>query len=184
MKKMILTTALMAVTCSTFASDFINLDVAGPRFGFQTVNSELEFSGNNIQDTTVKGDMDGVEVGFDFNRVFGTTFSYSKGDDNGSDYDDIRAAGEFGYTFFFDDEKEFSIKPYGSIGWEKANIKDNSQFSFDASMSGLTAGIGARATIFKYGYVGVEYTALTGKIIGIDTTLTNARVSVGGRVTF
>lgn len=183
--KMIIFASILAVSSSSaFASSFINPDVAGPRFGFQTVNSELTVSGDNVADKTIKGDMDGVEVGYDFNRIFGTTVSYSKGDDNNSDYDDVRATGEFGYTFFFDDDKEFSIKPYGSIGWEKATINDNSALGYDAYMSGLTAGVGARATIFKYGYVGVEYTALTGEILGIDTTLTNARVSVGGRVTF
>lgn len=182
MKKLVIAAVTLGFTFGAHASDG-----EGFRLGFKDLSSELELKGGDVVDTTYKADLSGVELGYDFNKIAGISASYAKGDGDLGDYKDYRIAGEFGYDFNVIPEY-LRLKPFGSIGYEKADISGpvNSltQTNLDVSMSGLSVGVGVRATIMKYGYMALETTAMASNDYGIDSTMVNSSVTVGGKYAF
>lgn len=182
MKKFVVAVVALGFTFGAQASDG-----AGFRLGFQDLRSDLNLKGGNVVDTTYKADLSGIELGYDFNKVAGVSATYSKGDGDLGDYKDYRIAGEFGYDFNLIPDY-LRLKPYGSIGYEKTDIDGPvntlTMTPLDMSMSGLSVGAGVRATVMKYGYIGVEVTAMASNDFGLDTTLVNSSVTVGGKYAF
>ncbi|MCG9648785.1 porin family protein [Vibrio brasiliensis] len=188
MKKVLLASLVIACSTPVLANVDIGPDTAGYRLGFTTNKGELELSGGGLPTYKQTATLEGVELGYDFNKIVGVTASFSKGDESTSTFRDSRFTAELGYTFLIGDSTDFTIKPYGSLGYEKGTIEDGSQnqalASDSVSISGFTAGVGVRATIFKYGYIGIEESAIAGDVAGVDCTVTNTRIGVGAKWDF
>lgn len=188
MKKVLLASLVVACSTPALASGATDDSTAGYRLGFTTNKGELELSGGGLPTYKQTATLEGVELGYDFNKIVGVTASFSKGDESTSTFRDSRFTTELGYTFLIGDSTDFTIKPYGSLGYEKGTIKDDSHNQALAtnslSMSGLTAGVGVRATILKYGYIGIEESVIAGDIAGVDCTVTNTRLGIGAKWDF
>ncbi|WP_407334130.1 outer membrane beta-barrel protein [Enterovibrio sp. 27052020O] len=182
MKRLVVATIVMGFAFGAQANEG-----SGFRLGFQDVKSDLELKGGSVIDTKYNADLSGIELGYDFNNVAGVSATYSKGNGALGDYTDYRIAGEFGYDFNVITDY-LRLKPYGSIGYENVDIASPvntlTQTPIDVSMNGLSVGLGVRATVMKYGYVGLETTAMTSNDYGIDTSLVNSRITVGGKYAF
>ncbi len=159
MKKLVLATAIAAISTGAFA----NTDFSGHRVGIGASNLKFSDSeGSWALGTGVK-----VEYGYDFNQIFGINVSYAWNQDDvdlpiyteTSDYKarTFKVDTDIGYAF---DLGQAWIKPYGVLGLaflsDEINTPKDGKFSGNDSSIYLGAGVRGQLDMGLYADLRVD----------------------------